>query len=68
VGGAKASMHLFGYASDINLGTKELNKKLFEYIQKNLYYTELVNEYDYKWVHVSIVKNRENEKVVKVIK
>jgi len=55
VGGAKASMHLFGYASDINLGTKELNKKLFEYIQKNLYYTEILNKYDYKcWYFIKI--------------
>ena len=67
VGGAKASMHLFGYASDINLGSRKLNKKLFEYIQENLDYTELINEYNFQWIHISIVKNRENEKVVKVI-
>lgn len=72
VGGAKASMHLFGYASDINLGSRELNKKLFEFIQENLLFSELINEYPDengcpKWVHVAIVKNRENEKKVKVI-
>ena len=72
VGGAKTSMHLYGYAADISFG-KIKNKELFEYIKNNLEFTELINEYPDengcpKWVHVSIVKNRENEKKVKVIK
>jgi len=66
VGGAKTSMHLYGYAADISFG-KVKNKELFEYIKNNLDFTELINEYNFQWIHISIVKNRENEKVVKVI-
>lgn len=66
VGGSKNSFHLIGCASDINLG-KEKNRELFNWIQANLEFTELINEYDFKWVHVAIQKGRENEKAIKVI-
>lgn len=60
------SFHLFGMAADIDFGTREKNRKLFEYIRQNLQFTELINEYDFDWVHVAIARGRENEKVVKV--
>jgi zinc D-Ala-D-Ala carboxypeptidase len=66
VKGAKNSMHLYGYAADINLGKKK-NQELFEYIQRCLPFTELINEYDYSWVHVAIAKGRESEKTIKII-
>jgi hypothetical protein len=59
------SFHLFGMASDIDFGTREKNKKLFEFIRDNLEFTELINEYNYDWVHVAIARGREKEKVVK---
>lgn len=61
------SFHLIGCAADINLGSKEKNKKLFEFIKSNLEYTELINEYNYSWVHVAIQRGREQEKKNKVI-
>lgn len=63
-----ASFHLIGCAADINFGSKEKNKKLFEWIKANLEFTELINEHDFSWVHVAIQKGRENERKVKVIK
>jgi zinc D-Ala-D-Ala carboxypeptidase len=63
-----ASFHLIGCAADINLGTKEKNKKLFEWIKDNLEFTELINEFNFSWVHVAIQKGRENERKVKIIK
>lgn len=54
VGGAKSSQHLTGEAADITVGSKEGNKWLFEYIKDNLHYDQLIDEYDYSWVHVSL--------------
>ena len=56
VGGAKNSQHLVGQASDIRTvqNTKESNKELFELIKNSkLPFDQLINEYDYNWVHVS---------------
>lgn len=56
VKGAKNSQHVTGQAADIN-GVKDLrseNKKLFDLVIKlNLPYDQLIDEYDYNWVHVS---------------
>jgi len=67
LGSKDTSFHVGGYASDIDRGTRQKNKELFEFIRDNLQFTELINEYDFDWVHVAIVKGRENEKKVKVI-
>ena len=56
VGGASNSQHLTGEAADIRTqsDTKEDNKKLFDLIQKlNLPFDQLINEYDFNWIHVS---------------
>lgn len=56
VKGSKKSQHRTGEASDIRTleDTKEENKKLFDLIIKlNLPFDQLINEYDYDWVHVS---------------
>ena len=56
VKGAKNSQHVKGQAADIN-GVKDLrseNKKLFDLVIKlNLPYDQLIDEYNYNWVHVS---------------
>lgn len=56
VGGAKTSQHLLGQAADIHTksNTKEDNKKLFDLIKSlKLPYDQLIDEYNYSWVHVS---------------
>lgn len=56
VGGVARSQHLSGMAADIqSVGkSKAEHKKLFELVQRlNLPYDQLIDEYDYKWVHVS---------------
>ena len=56
VNGSKTSQHRTGQAADIRTveDTIEENKKLFELIQKlNLPFDQLINEYNYSWVHVS---------------
>ena len=53
VGGATRSSHMKGEAIDISAGSKEENKKLFEWIKKNLEFDQCINEFDYRWVHIS---------------
>ena len=67
VKGAITSQHKKGEAIDIDAGSKEENKKLFEWIKENLVWDQVINEYDYSWVHVSYskVKNRKQILVIK---
>ncbi len=53
VGGAKNSQHTLGEAIDISGGNKVENKKIFDWAKENLEFDQLINEYDYTWVHVS---------------
>ncbi len=67
VKGATTSQHKKGEAIDIDAGSKEENKKLFEWIKANLVFDQVINEYDYSWVHVSYskVKNRKQILAIK---
>lgn len=56
VKGSSTSQHQFGQAADIRSkeDTKNENKKLFDLIQNlNLPFDQLIDEYNYDWVHVS---------------
>ena len=56
VKGAKSSQHVLGQAADIHTksNSKESNKELFDLIkQLKLPFDQLINEYNYSWVHVS---------------
>lgn len=56
VGGAASSQHKLGQAADIHTksDSAEDNKKLFELIkQLKLPFDQLINEYNYNWIHVS---------------
>lgn len=58
VGGSKTSQHCFGLAADITAGSNFENKKLFNLAQKlNLPYDQLIDEKDYRWIHISYSKN-----------
>lgn len=69
VGGSINSQHCLGQAADIRTvsDTPEENKKLFDIVQKlDLPYDQLINEYDFNWVHVSCSpKNRKQILVIK---
>lgn len=62
VGGSSTSQHVKGEAVDIRTvhDTPKENKKLYDLIiQLNLPFDQLINEYNYDWVHVSFgPKNR----------
>ena len=56
VGGVARSQHLSGQAADIQSAGKSRSehKKLFDLARKlNLPYDQLIDEHDYKWVHIS---------------
>lgn len=54
VGGVESSQHRKGEAADINTGSKDGNKKLYSLIKEmKLPVDQCINEYDYKWIHVS---------------
>ena len=72
VGSSTRSFHYFGYAADVELWIKkdgifiECNKELHDYIKDYLPFTELINEYNYSWVHVAY-NPEDSRKMVKVI-
>ena len=56
VNGSKTSQHRTGQAADIRTveDTVEENKKLFDLVQElNLPFDQLIDEYNFDWVHVS---------------
>ena len=66
VKGAKNSDHLYGYAADITAGNKVENKKLFELIRDNFDFKQLINEYNYSWVHVSWQNGANRKQILKI--
>ena len=67
VGGSATSQHCKGEAIDMDGGSKEENKKLFDYCKANLIFDQLINEYDYSWVHISykVGMNRNQTLIIK---
>lgn len=67
VGGSATSQHCKGEAIDMDAGSKEENKKLFDWAKNNLIFDQLINEYDYSWVHISykVGMNRNQTLVIK---
>jgi hypothetical protein len=53
VKGSLTSQHCKGEAIDIDAGSISENKKIHDWIKDNLEFTQLINEYNYSWVHVS---------------
>lgn len=64
---SKTSQHMLGQAIDISAGSKIENKKLFDFCESNLDYDQLINEYDFSWVHISY-KSQGNRKQILIVK
>lgn len=67
VKGSKTSQHVKGEAIDMSGGSKEENKKIFDWCKVNLKFDQLINEYDYSWVHISfkLGQNRNQTIIIK---
>lgn len=69
VGGSKTSEHMKGMAADIvgTPNTKEENKRLFNLIQElDLPFTQLIDEKNFSWVHVSYDSCNVKKQVLKL--
>lgn len=65
--GALTSQHLKGEAIDLTGGSKAENKKIFEWLKNNVDFDQLINEYNYSWVHVSLKLSGVNRKDILAI-
>ena len=66
VGGSATSQHCRGQAADIKACKGHTNKELFDCIKKmvergEIVVGQLINEYNYSWVHVSLPYTKKNE-------
>ena len=64
-GASTTSQHSKGEALDIDLdGTEISNKQVFEFIKNNINFDQLINEFDYSWVHVSFSSTGKQRKQI----
>lgn len=66
IGGSKTSSHMTGEAIDITAGSKAENKKLFDWAKENLLFDQLINEYDFSWVHISYRLGNNRKQVLRI--
>jgi hypothetical protein len=67
IGGSLTSQHCTGEAIDIDMdgsASGVTNKMVFDYIKENLNFDQLINEFDYSWVHVSYNSNGKQRKQI----
>ncbi len=68
IGGASSSQHLTGHAADIEcypIGNEKLLKKI---VELKLPFDQIINEFNYAWVHVSYDPVRNRRKVLEAYK
>ena len=65
VGGVKTSQHTQGQAADLDIGTPEQNKELFEHICKSgVTFDQLLLENNGAWVHISYNINKNKQQIL----
>jgi hypothetical protein len=65
--GSRTSQHMEGKAIDIDAGSVEENKRIFAWAVGNLEFDQIINEYNFSWVHISFNQGK-NRKQILVIK
>lgn len=71
IGGSRSSDHSKGRALDIDMDGSSsgvTNKMIFEFIKDNLDYDQLINEYDFAWVHVGYRLNENRKQTLRANK
>lgn len=66
VGGSKDSGHMSGTAADITMGSKALNRLAYNYIRDNCEFRQLINEYNYSWIHVEYREGDNKKQELKI--
>ena len=71
IGGSVSSDHCVGRAADIDMddsGSGVTNKEIFDYIKDNLEIDQLINEFNYSWIHVGYRKGANRKQVLDAVK
>jgi hypothetical protein len=71
IGGSRSSDHSKGRALDLDMDGSSsgvTNKMIFEFIKDNLDYDQLINEYDFGWVHVGYRLNANRKQTLRATK
>ena len=67
VKGSVTSGHVLGNSIDISGGNKVENKKIFDFIKTSgLDFDQVINEYDFTWIHISLKKTGNRKQVLKI--
>jgi hypothetical protein len=70
ISGSLKSQHCEGRACDIDMDGmgSVTNKEIFEYIKNNLEFDQLINEFNYSWIHVSYNLGKNRKQVLDALK
>lgn len=70
IGGSLKSQHCEGKAADIDMDGmgSVTNKQIFDYIKNELEFDQLINEFNYGWVHVSYNAGNNRKQILDAIK
>mgnify|MGYP001570953303 CR=1 FL=1 len=62
--GSKTSQHMEGKAIDVSTNDPIENKKIFEWCKANLKFDQLINEFNYSWIHISYNEDKNRNQVL----
>ena len=70
IGGSLKSQHCEGKAADLDMDGVDgvTNKEIFEYIKNELEFDQLINEFNYSWIHVSYNLGKNRKQVLDALK
>ena len=70
IGGSLRSQHCEGKAADIDMDNMGgvTNKQIFEYIKNELEFDQLINEFNYSWIHVSYNQGKNRKQILDALK
>jgi len=71
IGGSKKSQHCKGQALDIQFWESGAmnNKKVYDWILKNnIEFDQMINEFDFSWIHISLKENKNRKLVLEAYK
>ena len=71
IGGSGISQHCKGQAADLNIMIKgkSNNKLIFDAVlEMNLDFDQMINEFDYSWIHISYNKDNNRKQLLEAYK
>ncbi len=71
IGGSSSSQHCKGEALDLQFwqNGKMMNKLIYEWVlDSGLEFDQMINEFDFAWIHISLKKNKNRKDVLEAYK